>query len=157
MTVRESALRLLARREHSRGELRRKLGEKFGREFAGEIERELDDLAGRDLLSDLRFARAYAREVSGRYAARRIRAELQKRGVGADEIASALAELEGDGEGGEGGEGGDSELNRAREMVARRRRVGVDSEAEAKERARLIRWLAGRGFSFETAKRAVEQ
>lgn len=150
MTVRESALRLLARREHSRGELRRKLGEKFGRGFAGEIERELEDLAGRDLLSDLRFARAYAREVSGRFASRRIRAELQKRGVGADEIASALAELEGDGD-------GDSELNRAREMVARRRRVGVDSEAEAKERARLIRWLAGRGFSFETAKRAVEQ
>ena len=151
-TVRGAALRLLSRREHSRGELRRKLTEKFGREFAGEIERTLDDLAGRDLLSDIRFARAYAREVCGKFAARRIRAELKKRGVGEDETESALAEigmLEADSE---------SELARAREMIARRRRAdGEDSDSIARENARLMRWLAARGFSFETARRAVEK
>ena len=144
LTVREGALRLLARREHSRGELRRKLRGKFGGEFAGEIEEVLGDLEGRGLLSDLRFARAYAREVAGRFAAGRVRAELRKREVGEEEIEAALGEL-----------GEEDELSRARGMVERRR--GGGSERGERERVRLIRWLAGRGFSLETAKRAVEE
>ena len=143
LTVREGALRLLARREHSRGELRRKLRGKFGGEVAGEIEEVLGDLEGRGLLSDLRFARAYAREVAGRFAAGRVRAELRRREVGEEEIEAALGEL-----------GEEDELSRARGMVERRR---GGSEGGERERVRLIRWLAGRGFSFETARRAVEE
>ena len=150
--VRESALRLLSRREHSREEMRRKLARKFGADFAGEIEAELGRLAGLDLLSDSRFALAYARSVSGRFAARRVRAELKRRGVGEAEIDSALAES---GLAAAAEDGG--ELARAREMIARRRRADLgDADAVRRENAKLMRWLTARGFGWETARRAVE-
>ena len=150
-TIRDAALNLLSRREHSREELRRKLAEKFGREAGGEIDSELGRLEELDLLSDLRFARAYAREVCGKFAARRVRAELKKRGVGDHEIQSALDDAGLDGE-----NSAESELARAREMIARRRRADAeDPDAIARENAKLMRWLATRGFSFDIARRAA--
>ena len=152
MTVREAALRMLSRREHSRGELRRKLREKFGADETGAIEEELSRLEESGFLSDERFARAYARGVSSRFGARRIRMELKKRGVGEEEIELALAEV------GMDGDNAEDELSRAREMAARRRRIGEsDSESARKENARLARWLVARGFSFETARKATTE
>ena len=150
-TIRDAALKLLSRREHSREELRRKLAEKCGREAGGEIDSELGRLEELGLLSDLRFARAYAREVCGKFAARRVRAELKKRGVGDHEIQSALDDA------GIGGENSaESELARARELIARRRRADAeDPDSIARENAKLMRWLATRGFSFDIARRAA--
>ena len=150
-TIRDAALKLLSRREHSREELRRKLAEKCGREAGGEIDAELGRLEELGLLSDLRFARAYAREVCGKFAARRVRAELKKRGVGDDDIQAALDDV------GMGGENSaESELARARELIARRRRADAeDPDSIARENAKLMRWLATRGFSFDIARRAA--
>ena len=150
-TIRDAALKLLSRREHSREELRRKLAEKFGRDAGGEIDSELGRLEELGLLSDLRFARAYAREVCGKFAARRVRAELKKRGVGDDDIQAALDDV------GMGGENSaESELARARELIARRRRTDAeDPDSIARENAKLMRWLATRGFSFDIARRAA--
>ena len=150
-TIRDAALKLLSRREHSREELRRKLAEKCGREAGGEIDAELGRLEELGLLSDLRFARAYAREVCGKFAARRVRAELKKRGVGDDDIQAALDDV------GMGGENSaESELARARELIARRRRADAeDPDSIARENAKLMRWLATRGFSFDIARRAT--
>lgn len=160
-TVRERAQRLLSRREHARGELRRKLLEKHGREAAPEIDAELARLTELGLLSDERFARAYARSVSAKFAARRIRQELQKRGVGAAAVAAALAEVgladgpEADDETRERAKS--EELQRARALIARRRRTTeADPESRRREDARLLRWLTTRGFPYETARRATE-
>ena len=142
---------MLSRREHSRGELRRKLRGKFGASAAAEIEGEWSRLEGLGILSDERFARAYARGAAARFGARRIRAELKQRGVGEEEIGSALAVV------GMDSVDAEDELRRAREMAAKRRRTGGgDAEGVRKENARLARWLVARGFSFETARRAAE-
>jgi regulatory protein len=73
-------VRLLAAREHSRGELRRKL---LARGFhRDDVERLLSDLVGRGLLSDARFVEAYVAErVRRGYGPLRVRAELRERGV----------------------------------------------------------------------------
>ena len=90
-----TALRLLARREHSALELRHKLASRNVDDAV--IDSLVAELAARGLLSDLRFADAYAR---GRYERGfgpvRIRAELQERGVAGDLVGEILTGLDGD-------------------------------------------------------------
>jgi regulatory protein len=78
-----TALRLLARREHSELELRHKLK---GRNFAGNIvDTVIMQLVDEGLLSDHRFAEVYIRGRFERgYGPLRIRAELRERGVSGD-------------------------------------------------------------------------
>lgn len=80
MDLRNRVISLLARREHSQEELKRKLvtrGYKLP-----EIEIELASLAKEGLQSDERYAEAYVRQriVSG-FGRRRIIAELEQRGI----------------------------------------------------------------------------
>ena len=91
--LRLQAMNLLARREHSRQELYRKLSRR-GAE-AADIEPVLDQLIADKLLSDERFAEAYttARARKG-YGPQRIQQELQERGVSDDIIDSILASFE---------------------------------------------------------------
>ena len=91
--VREVALRLLARREHSRKELQWKL---VSRELPTEvIEAVLDALAKANLLSDIRFAEVYVRSRAERgYGPHRLRAELRQRGVADALIETSLATTE---------------------------------------------------------------
>jgi regulatory protein len=86
------AMDLLARREHSRFELERKLRTKgFAEE---EIPRTLDSLVKQGLLSDQRYAEQYCRARSNRgFGPRRIQLELQERGVSVELIAQTLAEV----------------------------------------------------------------
>ncbi len=114
----ERALRLLARREHSRFELRRKLlrqrAPKSGSESESKSAREsesdstnaaagdnatreaqvdavLDDLARRGLLSDQRFADSFVRRgVDRGHGPLKIRAGLRSRGVAEDLVDGAL-------------------------------------------------------------------
>jgi len=58
--IERAALRLLALREHSRGELRRKLG--ACGYAAAEVGRLIEDLADRGLVSDRRMAEVYVDE-----------------------------------------------------------------------------------------------
>ena len=87
--VREAAVRLLARREHSRSELERKLTD---RGFSdGPIEEALAGLAEAGLQSDRRFAESWVRQRAGRgYGPRRILAELAERGVDGETAQIAL-------------------------------------------------------------------
>jgi regulatory protein len=78
--IRLQALKLLARREHSCQELRRKL-QKRGRD-ADEVEIILQQLAAEKLLSDERFSESFIRQRrEAGFGPRRIRAELSERGV----------------------------------------------------------------------------
>ncbi len=114
-TLRERALRLLARREHSRAELARKL-----RTYAGaeeELETLLEDLSRRRLLSDERYAESRAHSLSRKYGSARIAHELRAKGLdkGLAEQASSAARA--------------TELERAREVWRRKSMRSAPSSA----------------------------
>ena len=93
--IRAKALELLARREHTRLELRQKL---FQRGFAADrIEPVLDQLVEERLLDEARFAELYAGARADKgYGPLRVARELRERGVAEDVVAATLAMLEGD-------------------------------------------------------------
>lgn len=91
--VRDRALRLLARREHSREELKRKLA---GAGETENVEIVLQQLADAGWQSDARFAEAFARQrLQQGYGPLRIRDELQQRGVECPALDILAAELGG--------------------------------------------------------------
>jgi regulatory protein len=78
--LREAALRLLARREHSHAELVHKLTRRGWPESG--VESVVVELADENLQSDERFAESYVRSrVAKHYGPVRIRAELGERGI----------------------------------------------------------------------------
>lgn len=137
----QRAVALLARREHSRDELARKLLRRLdaGHDPA-EVEAVLDELQRRDLLSERRYADAVVRTRAARYGDARLAQDLKARGVPADTTKSALASL------------GDSELQRARAVWARR--FGA-VPTDLQERARQGRFLERRGFSAAVIRRVL--
>lgn len=137
-TLRERAVALLARREHTRVELAAKLA-RFAAD-RDEIAPLLDDLARRKLLSDERYADARAHSLARKFGVARIEHELRSRGVGASAIARAT------------GDARATEVTRARD--AWRRRFGTPP-ADALEKAKQMRFLRGRGFSFEAIRQVV--
>jgi regulatory protein len=132
ISLRTRALALLARREHSRAELQRKLAPHT--EDPQELTDLLDDLAQRGWLSDARFAEALVHDMQAKFGASRLAYELRERGVEESVIRDQLAELK------------DSELERAQQVW--QSKFGVYPE-DAKARAKQMRFLQSRGFSFE--------
>ena len=132
------ALRLLAQREHSRLELERKLA-KYEEE-PGTLAKALDELTARDFLSETRVVQSVLHQRAGRMGALRVKQELQLKGIGAEAIAGAMAQLK------------STELERAREVW--RRRFG-QPPADAPERAKQTRFLLARGFSGEVVRRVL--
>ena len=128
---RNRALDLLARREHSRLELVRKL---ISRDYPTEIvEAVLDDLQDERLLEETRFVESFVRSRVGRgQGPSRIRAELIQRGVDEVLIQSGLRDTHYDWT--------------ALAVEARRKRFGLDAPDGFDERARQARFLQNRGF-----------
>jgi len=135
LSLRERAVNLLARREHSRTELARKLARHA--EEGDDIERLLDELASRKLLSDERYAEARAHTLAQKYGAARIVHELRMQGVDDSVVQRVASEVRA------------SETDRARD--AWRKRFGT-LPATAQERAKQMRFLASRGFGGETIR-----
>ena len=77
--LRARALRLLARREHTRQELERKLSPHAG--SSEELKGLLAGLRQKNQLSEERFAEERARRLSRKYGAARIRQDLKAKGV----------------------------------------------------------------------------
>lgn len=137
-SLRERALGFLARREHSRAELRRKLAPHA--ESPGELDALLDDLERRQLLSESRFAEARAHVMSRKFGAARIERDLRAKGVSDAEAALAARGARA------------TEFERALEVW--RRKFGRPA-ADLKERARQMRFLQGRGFGSEVIRRII--
>lgn len=127
--LRARALRLLARREHSRAELRRKLSGHA--ETPEALELLLMDLEKRKQLSDERYAEERVRSLSRKYGAARIRQDLKAKGVEPELVDRVSAE---------------GELELARGILARKYR---EPAATREERARRGRFLMSRGFSSD--------
>ncbi|HLB58208.1 MAG TPA: regulatory protein RecX [Coxiellaceae bacterium] len=87
--MREKAIQLLARREHSRLELKQKL---LARNYSEqEINTLLETLETKNLQSDARFAACYVRSrLAAGFGPLRIEAELQERGVSSSLIADNI-------------------------------------------------------------------
>ncbi len=133
--IRRAAMDLLARREHTRAELNRKLQRQFSSEPAL-IEEELVKLRHEGLQSDARLAEALIRSrVSRGQGPVKIKAELRSRGLSDSEIQLAL-------------EVGEFDWF-ALIIEVSRKRYGEAPPSNAKERAKRSRFLQQRGFSFE--------
>ena len=130
------ALRFLARREHSRAELSRKLAPHA--ESAEALLFLLDELEKRRQLSDERYAEVRAHWMSRKYGAARIRQDLKSKGI-SDELSGRAA-------------AGMNELQKAREILARKYRQPATTR---EERARRARFLQSRGFSYDTIRSAL--
>ena len=130
---------LLARREHSRLELQRKL---IARSFdASLVSAVLDELEQDDLLSAERFAQSF---VASRYSRgqgpERIKRDLGERGIEAAEIY--LDDERFDWE--------------AQARATRIKRFGSESPADFREKARQMRFLEYRGFNQRQIRHALE-
>jgi len=137
-TLKARALRALARREHSRAELERKLAPHA--ESAEQLHALLDRLVETGLLSNERFAQSVVHRRASTRGAAVIRHELRAHGL-ADEVVSAqVASLE------------ENEFARARALWLRR--FGALPQS-LPERARQMRFLLSRGFSGEVVGRIV--
>jgi len=128
-------MRLLARREHSRAELSRKLAAHAGSPQA--LDAVLAELTQRKQLSDERYAETRAYWLSRKYGAAKIRQDLKTHGV-ADAVIDRVS-AEGD-------------LEKARAILARKYREPATTR---EEKARRARFLQSRGFSYEIIRRLM--
>lgn len=163
-SLKARALQWLAQREHSRTELRRKLmrhavaevtvataeatsvgaagteREPVGLAPAARVDALLDWLEVHQFLSQERFVESRVHARAARFGNLRIRQELQQHQVALP--ADAAREL------------AETELQRAGAVRARK---FAESPANATERARQARFLAGRGFSAEVIQRVLRE
>jgi len=136
--LRERAMRLLARREHSRAELARKLGQS-GFDECG-IQPLLDEFEEKRWLSDRRFAESYVADHRARAGAIKLAFDLRQRGVADNIIEAVLSDNR------------DSELERAQAVW--QKKFG-SAPADMTEKARQMRFLQSRGFGAEVIRRVV--
>jgi regulatory protein len=139
LSLKGRALRYLSQREHSRGELERKLAKHA--EDAAEIARVLDELQSRGFIDHGRVAESVVHRRAGKLGAMRIKQELQAKGLEPQHVAEAVANLRA------------TELDRAREVW--RKRFGAPPQ-DANERAKQARFLAARGFDGDVIRRVLE-
>jgi len=138
-SLKARAMRLLARREHSRAELRRKLAPKV---MEGEdLEAVLDDLAARGWLSDARYAEQSIRAKARRYGPIKLAHALRARGVDEETIAAGFRAA-----------GADGASNLEGVWKTRFKALPADD----RERASQVRFLQGRGFALEDVLRFLK-
>ncbi|MDR0182541.1 recombination regulator RecX [Lysobacter arvi] len=136
----QRALGLLARREHSRKELNRKLTSR-GLD-ADEVQAAVDRLAGEGWQDDRRFAESLVRSrAASGYGPLRIRAELSTHGLDGEAVARAMGTFEGDWS------------ENARDLVRRRFGKTLDDLAQ---RRKAADFLIRRGFDGDTVRTATQ-
>jgi regulatory protein len=139
ISLKARALRYLSAREHSRLELTRKLS-RYAQEN-DDVEALLDALEAAKLLSQSRFSESLVNRRANRFGNSRILSELQSHGIKGDALSDIKADLTG------------SEIARAREVW---RRKFLSAPADAKERAKQMRFLQQRGFSPNAIRTAMQ-
>jgi len=139
ISLRERALAMLARREHTRAEMTRKLSPHS--ESPEQIEQLLDALVTRGWLSETRFAESRAHTLARKFGSRKIEYDLTSRGVSAEVVEQTVERMRA------------QELENCR--TAWSRKFGALPQ-DAAERGRQMRFLAGRGFSAETVRQVLK-
>ena len=131
-SIKDVCLRLLARREHSRLELKNKL---LSRGLDKErIERVIDDLVEQDWLSDSRFGECYARQrIEKGFGPNRIDYELRQLGIENFDLEGIVTEVAG------------NWLNVLEQVY--RKKYRQDDTITLPEWSKRSRFLLQRGFS----------
>ena len=130
---------MLARREHTRAEMTRKLSPHC--ESPEQVEQLLDALAARGWLSEARFAESRANTLARKFGSRKIEHDLRSRGVSAEVVEQTVERAL------------TQELENCR--AAWQRKFGALPQ-DAAERGRQMRFLAGRGFSAEAVRQVLK-
>jgi regulatory protein len=132
--IRRAAMDLLARREHSFQELSDKLSRRFTNSDL--IIEQVQQLSDENLQSDQRFAEMFVRSRINKYQGPiRIKNELRERGVSERWVSHAIRE-----------EGAD--WNELIQHLSSNK-YGEQPPADAKEKAKRMRFFQYRGFSFD--------
>lgn len=131
VSLRDRAIRLLARREYARAELERRLLARGGER--SEVRTVLSELETEGLLSDARYARALVARRTGSFSRARIVDELKAAGVSRGDIDGAVAE---------------AELDDAATLRALWQRRFGRAPGDEKDKARQVRFLQSRGFAL---------
>lgn len=132
--ARRKAMDLLARREHSRCELRRKLLDICDDHEL--LEQQLERLAAQGLQSDARFAESYLRsKMAAGKGPLWIRAQLSHKGVDAALLATLFEAV------------ADQWSEQALQVY--QKKYGHQPVADARDRARRLRFMQARGFGAQ--------
>jgi len=138
--AKNAAIGLLARREHSRKELRDKLASRCE---DIDIDAVLDGLALNGYQSDQRFTESFIRMRIGQgQGLIKIRFELQRKGIDGELIAAAFESAEPDW------------FTLALDLYQRKYRTDLDP-SDYKERGKRMRFMAQRGFTSEQINYAI--
>ena len=139
ISLRARAMRFLARREHSREELRRKLAPKV--EQGEDLDAVLDELAAKGWLSDARYAEHAIRAKARRFGPMKMAHYLKGRGVDAEAIAAGLRAAGADG---------------APQLETIWKSRFREAPQDEREKARQVRFLQGRGFALDEILRFLK-
>jgi regulatory protein len=139
--ARKKAMDYLARREHSREELCRKM-KKAGFDANVALDA-IEELRKDGLQSDRRFVEAFVQSrISHGKGPRVIRADLSQRGVRDPVIHEVLVEVDQDWD--------------ALARETRRKKFGDDEPQDFKDKARQMRFLQSRGFEPDQIQAAIK-
>ncbi len=142
------AVKFLAARAHSTAELRRKLAI---RDFSPSIiESVIEECVRKKYLDDRMFTEYCLDELKNcrGYGPRKCRAYLIKKGIAPEMIDEVMTDKQ---------DSAEVELEQAMEVL-KRRMPSLERESDLlKRKEKAIRFMAGRGFSFDISNRAYEQ
>ena len=138
-SLRVRALRMLARREHSRLELQNRLSS--GGADDAELQVVLDEFEQNGWLSERRLVNAVVQTRRRRFGTAKVLRELKDKGVSEEGLDQARAALR------------EGELETARRVW--NKKFGK-RPASLAERAKQTRFLAGRGFSQEIIREVLD-
>ncbi len=142
LSLKGRALRLLAQREHSRGELEAKLARHV--QEGDDLAALLDELQAKDFLNAERAADAIVHRRAARFGSLRVLREMREKGIDEELVRAARREL------------AQTEMERAR-AVWQQRFGSAPPARTAQERARQLRFLAARGFASDVVARVVRE
>jgi regulatory protein len=140
LNLKTRALGYLARREHSRLELERKLAPHA--QSPEELANVLDALEQGGFLSAARMVEQLVHVRQSKFGSRRIMHELREKGIPENLIAAALPNIR------------ENEQDRAREVWRKRFNA---KPADAKELGRQMRFLMRRGFATDVIHQVLRQ
>ena len=140
ISIRDRAIRLLARREYARSELEQRLLAKGC--DRSEVRAALDALVAEGLVSDARYAHAVVAQKAGRQSRRGIVESLKAKGVAREDIDAAIGEAELDDE--------------AALRTLWQSRFGR-GPADEREKARQVRFLQSRGFALSAILKLLQR
>ena len=136
-------MRLCARSEHCRADIRRKLSGLP----SDEQEQILDTLCREGYLDDARYARAFARDKSALqgWGNLKISVALQQKAIAPEAVAAALAEID------------TAAAGSRLEQLLRSKWNALRGETDPHRReAKLLRYALGRGYSYDQIRKVYD-